>query len=335
MYGTTFPSHHEGLTPIGVGLSITSTIVGGGMVGLPFAVFLVGYVLGFGLIITVAIMTHYSVYLYFAIRDKVPGHLSSLYQLGFVLQGRKSIFLIASVTLVVSSGLMLIYFIVFGDTCASLIGGLFGGHQIGDNFYSDKWFYVIILTAVLTPVVLKKEIREIEWLAILLAVCVTLFFLLSVGLLVIEPRFQPAGSNEPMRWPQPGWATLSAFGTIFVAFGYQQNAFPIFESLKNKTIPEYQKGSVIGLTFCVTIYIGVAICGLLLFGDTLQSSVLINFGEIRTPNGKPEWMSAIIQAAFIILLMCHIPFIFFAGKEALLIMVDELDRASISDQLEC
>ena len=40
-----------------------------------------------------------------------------------------------------------------------------------------------------------------------------------------------------------------------------------------------------------------------------------------------------IQIAFIIVLFCHIPFIFFAGKEGLCIIIDEILRKSISNVL--
>jgi len=101
-----------------------STIIGGGIVGLPYSMFLLGLVTGISLNILVLIMTVYSGILYLALRELIPGKPNSLYEIGFMLQGRKSIFIIAAVTFVVSSGLMLIYFIVFGQTCAQLVGAL-------------------------------------------------------------------------------------------------------------------------------------------------------------------------------------------------------------------
>jgi hypothetical protein len=57
--------------------------------------------------------------------------------------------------------------------------------------------------------------------------------------------------------------------------------------------------------------------------------------DIGTANydGKAYWEGYVTQVSFMILLSCHIPFIFFAGKEGLLIMIDEYDRKSISNAL--
>lgn len=45
---------------------------------------------------------------------------------------------------------------------------------------------------------------------------------------------------------------------------------------------------------------------------------------------KVYFENYVMQFLFLIILACHIPYLFFSGKEALLIMIDEVMRRSIS-----
>ena len=66
--------------------------------------------------------------------------------------------------------------------------------------------------------------------------------------------------------------------------------------------------------------------------------MLLNIGEESEFNAVPKnsvsFVEAyIVQIAFMIVIACHIPFIFFSGKEGVCIVIDELDRKSISSAL--
>ena len=75
--------------------------------GLPLAMFLQ---------VVVIIVTHSSSNLYLWIKDIVPDSPTSLYEIGYMIVGRASIFLLGSVFFLNSVGLCMIYFMVFGDT---------------------------------------------------------------------------------------------------------------------------------------------------------------------------------------------------------------------------
>ena len=51
------------------------------------------------------------------------------------------------------------------------------------------------------------------------------------------------------------------------------------------------------------------------------------------PDAKVYTESYIMQILFLIIIACHIPYLFFSGKEALLIIIDEYMRNSISSTL--
>jgi hypothetical protein len=69
-----------------------------------------------------------------------------------------------------------------------------------------------------------------------------------------------------------------------------------------------------------------------MFGSEVRSSILKNVAE-ECIDGCP-WESIVLRFLFLIVVACHIPFIFFSGKEALLIIIDEVSRRSISKALD-
>ena len=76
-----------------------------------------------------------------------------------------------------------------------------------------------------------------------------------------------------------------------------------------------------------TVYLSVGILSIYVFGSALHASVLENVDE------EDNLYSLVIRIAFMIVLACHIPYVFFPTKESLLIMVDEVLRKSMSKAL--
>jgi hypothetical protein len=82
----------------------------------------------------------------------------------------------------------------------------------------------------------------------------------------------------------------------------------------------------------------LAVISLYTFGSNIGSddttTVLKNLGNECLNTSDCPWESTVLRYIFLVVLACHIPFIFFSGKESLLIIIDELDRKSISKALE-
>ena len=110
----------KSLTVFEAGLALLSTIIGGGIVGIPFAILQLGIPFGIVIILIIAAMSLYSGSLYLRVKDLSPTKVESLYELGFVTMGSASIYFIAATMMSLSLGACIIYFVIFGDIAASL-----------------------------------------------------------------------------------------------------------------------------------------------------------------------------------------------------------------------
>ena len=108
------------MTTFEASLALLSAIVGGGIVGIPFSLLHCGIPVGFFLNIIFAILSYFGSLLYLKSKDMVPVHVESLYELGFVSMGTASIYFISITMIIAGFGVMMIYFIIFGDISASI-----------------------------------------------------------------------------------------------------------------------------------------------------------------------------------------------------------------------
>ena len=220
----------KGLTAFEAGLTMLSSIVGGGIVGIPFAMIHTGIPLGLGINIAVAAAGCYTGTLYLTCKDLSPTYVESMYEMGFVTMGRASIYLIATIILVSGVGCTMIYLIVFGDISASLAQSVVESGT--ENIITGRTFYVLIIAAAMTPLCLKKMIREMKIVSILLFLAIGLF----ISLFIIQLVLLGSKENHDETYGQYykielDMKLITGLNIIVLAYAYHVNLFPTYNSL--------------------------------------------------------------------------------------------------------
>ena len=118
------------LTVFQTSLALVSTNIGAGIVAMPYAFAHMGIPLGVFTVTAMALVSWVAVILMLKAKDISPMHYESLYELGYLLMGRKAIFAICSVVLIQAVGLLQVYFIIFGDTMSEVFTQMITGATI-------------------------------------------------------------------------------------------------------------------------------------------------------------------------------------------------------------
>jgi len=179
--------------------------------------------------IGVMITTHMGSMMYLYVKDIVPGQPESLYEIGFMLYGRKSIFILGSILVINAGGLCMIYFIVFGDTFGQFAATFTEGKEsLGSVWYTSRWCYSVPLALILAPFCLKKQLAELSLIAFMLFVALGLFVIVNFIQLTFDPNFVAIGISTDILTPKMSIGTISALSVTCLAYSYQFNVFPIF-----------------------------------------------------------------------------------------------------------
>ena len=101
--------------------------------------------------------------------------------------------------------------------------------------------------------------------------------------------------------------------------GFVIALFPIYSSMKREDRPKIMTSVSAGLTFTLSTYTYLSLISISYFGmQNIQSSI---FQNIKSEEGIA---SILLRILFLMIFFCNIPFIFFAGKIALMSVVHQI-----------
>jgi amino acid permease len=127
-------------------------------------------------------MTYYSCSLYIQAKNFTGVKLSSLTEIGYLLIGRKSVYILNLIVFLGTFQAMLIYFMIISKIFASFAWDLLG-HE---GFLTTRTLYVLLIGLALSPLILKKEIRELKIASFLLFTAILLFIVVFTIQLIVN-----------------------------------------------------------------------------------------------------------------------------------------------------
>lgn len=188
--------------------------------------------MGIILNIVFAAATLYSCLLYLKAKD-LAGNIWSFSEIGFLLVGRPSVFIINSVVFIGCFQLMIIYFIIIGDILSSFSVEILGE---SNTFLTSRGFYVLVVAIALSPFIFKKEIHELKIASFLLFIAIILFVIVFTFQLIKSGTDQ---NNDEvfeqyfrLKIDRQFFTAVAVFMT---AYSFQFNLFPVLVSMKDKT----------------------------------------------------------------------------------------------------
>lgn len=324
----------EGLTAFEGSLALLSVIVGGGIVSIPYANYTAGLAFGIAMNVIGPILAFTSGYMFMTCKLMAPIKIETLYELGYFTMGKSSIYFISFIAIVCNQGFCMIYFIVFGQVTASVFKDLFWPDKPSHFLPITRQFWIIILAILLLPVIFKKVLAEMKIISYALFGSV-LMFIFFLALQLAEGNNKYWNPEYPGPYPYYhidwGWNSIAAFSVFLCAYNFSFIEFPLYHALGPDRCKEKMLKAIgLGMIETTLIYFTCGMLAIYLFGSSISDNVLNNV-DAETP---ANIVSYIIRFSFMILLACHIPYVFFLGKEGGCIVVDEVMTKSMSLSLE-
>lgn len=260
-------------------INLVNTVIGSGVLGLPFAFKLSGLLLGNFFIFLVVILSIQSVKMIIVVEQahRKPGVVSSYSSLARLSLGEWGVHLSDVMMVVNCFGAMTSYLIII----ASFVNPIFS-QTFNINLDDYRSYVILISLLVLIPLSSLKNMESLKYTSVLAMVSICYLW----GLVMYRGG-ESLSKDSFNDCQQFGCSRLGNFDTGFLrtipiicfAFTCHMNVLPIFNELKDGSPAKFQMISASAQGFCALVYAAVASFGYMTFYECTKSNILNTFPD--------------------------------------------------------
>ncbi|CCG83285.1 Putative uncharacterized protein [Taphrina deformans PYCC 5710] len=256
--------------------NMANSIIGAGIIGLPFAFSCTGYAIGIVLLLALTIVVDWTIRL-IVINAKLTGKDSyqDIVESSF---GQAGLVAVSLAQVLFAFGGMTGFCVIIGDTIPDVFASTFPKlqHRSVLWLFTNRQFMIILCTCMISyPLSLYRDITKLAKASALalLSMCLIIFTVISQGPFV-------EASHRGQTTPRPvilNWNSLKAISVISFAFVCHHNSLLIYGSLRRPTINRFATVTHISTGVSCLACMIMALTGYLVFSETTRGNILNNF----------------------------------------------------------
>ena len=248
------------------GIQIANTIMGAGILAIPLLMSYLGILIGTIILVFLAIVTIYTVYILMRCHQ-ITGK-SGYSMFGKITLGKVGSILVKIIIIINNMGICICYLRIFGEVFQTIIQSFVSkDSKLMTNWHN--YIFILIGGVILFFFIFIKNISSLKKVSYIGVIAVLAFVILLTVLLLYKTIASELDSNVSWKFLLPDCSFPQAFQavpTVFIAFLFQFNVFPIYYSLKNRSMRAMFRATKIGVIASLVIFLLVGIIGFLLYG---------------------------------------------------------------------
>jgi amino acid permease len=248
------------------GIQIANTIMGAGILAIPLLMSYLGILIGAIILVFLAIITIYTVYILMRCHQ-ITGK-SGYSMFGKITLGKVGSILVKIIIIINNMGICICYLRIFGEVFQTIIQSFVSkDSKLMTNWHN--YIFILIGGVILFFFIFIKNISSLKKVSYIGVIAVLAFVILLTVLLLYKTIASKLDSDVSWKFLLPDCSFPQAFQavpTVFIAFLFQFNVFPIYYSLKNRSMRAMFRATKIGVIASLVIFLLVGIIGFLLYG---------------------------------------------------------------------